>query len=68
VPRWCTTWQAQWRGDVIDLRGKTVEVTANNILYKGVLVEIDETDVYLQAESGWIVIPLEQVASIREEK
>jgi hypothetical protein len=53
---------------VIDLRGKTVEVTANNILYKGVLVEIDETDVYLQAESGWIVIPLEQVASIREEK
>jgi hypothetical protein len=53
---------------VIDLRGKTVEVIANDILYTGVLVEIDETDVYLQAESGWIVIPVEQVALIREKK
>lgn len=68
MPRWCTTSKAQRRGNVIDLRGKTVEVTANDILYTGVLIEIDETDVYLQAESGWIVIPVEQVASIREKE
>ena len=51
---------------MIDLRGKLVEVTANDITYTGTLVEISETDVYLESESGWIVIPVEQVASISE--
>ena len=53
---------------MIDLRGKTVEVMANDILYTGILVEIDETDVYLEGPSGWIVIPVDQVASIREKE
>ena len=51
---------------MIDLRGKLVEVIANDITYTGTLVEISETDVYLESESGWIVIPVEQVASISE--
>lgn len=49
-----------------ELIGKEVEVMANGILYRGVLVEIGETDVYLEAEAGWIVIPVDQVALIRE--
>ncbi len=53
---------------MIDLRGKLVEVMANDILYIGKLVEIDETDVYLESRSGWIVIPVDQVASIREKE
>jgi len=51
---------------VIDLRGKLVEVIANDITYTGTLVEISETEVYLEGESGWIVIAVEQVASIIE--
>jgi len=51
---------------MIDLRGKLVEVIANDITYRGTLVEISETEVYLESESGWIVIPVEQVASISE--
>jgi hypothetical protein len=51
---------------VIDLRGKLVEVIANDITYTGTLVEISETEVYLEGESGWIVIDVEQVASIIE--
>jgi hypothetical protein len=51
---------------MIDLVGKVVEVMANNTVYTGILVEIGEEEVYLQSEAGSIVIPTEQIASIRE--
>jgi hypothetical protein len=51
-----------------NLLGKLVEVSANNITYTGKLVEISETEVYLEGESGWVVIPLEQVAAMREKE
>jgi hypothetical protein len=53
---------------MIELLGKEVEVLANHITYTGKLVEISETDVYLQAESGWVVIPVERVSEIRKKK
>ncbi|GAB4406432.1 MAG: hypothetical protein OHK0032_01440 [Thermodesulfovibrionales bacterium] len=53
---------------MIDLIGRYVEVTANDITYTGRLVEIDETEVHLETELGWVVIPVEQVASIREKE
>lgn len=53
---------------MIELVGKCVEVMANDIIYTGNLVEIGETDVYLEAESGWIVIPIEQIAFIRKKE
>jgi len=66
VPRLCITRKHQGGTHVIDLRGKLVEVIANDITYTGTLVEISETEVYLEGESGWIVIAVEQVASIIE--
>ncbi|MFN3480463.1 MAG: hypothetical protein ACK415_08760 [Thermodesulfovibrionales bacterium] len=48
------------------LIGKIVEVTANDITYRGRLVEMGETEVYLESDLGWIVIPVEQIASMRE--
>ena len=51
--------------NIIELLGKVVEVSANQTIYHGKLVEVSETEVFLQAESGWIVIPLEQVISIK---
>lgn len=49
-----------------DLIGKDVEVLALETTYKGKLIEIGETEVYLQAESGWIAIPVEKIISITE--
>ncbi len=51
-----------------ELIGKLVEVMANNTIYTGILVEMSETDVYLEAPTGWIVIPTDQVALIREKE
>lgn len=48
-----------------ELIGKKVEVLANDIIYTGKLVEISETDVHLETDSGWTVIPVDQVALIR---
>ncbi len=53
---------------MIELIGKFVEVMANQTIYRGKLVEVGEEDVYLESESGWVVIPVERVAVIREQK
>ncbi len=49
-----------------ELIEKYVEVGANDIIYSGKLVEIGETEVHLESESGWIVIPVDQIAFIRK--
>ncbi|MCL5023102.1 MAG: hypothetical protein M1497_07025 [Nitrospirae bacterium] len=51
---------------MLDLLGKYVEVVANGIVYRGKLVEIGEEEVYLEAESGWVAIPVERVITIKE--
>ncbi|MDA8082028.1 MAG: hypothetical protein M0024_00040 [Nitrospiraceae bacterium] len=50
-----------------ELIGKQVEVGTGETVYVGKLVEMNETEIYLESESaGWIVIPTEKVAFIRE--
>lgn len=49
-----------------ELIGKEVEVKTTETLYMGVLINIEENDVYLQSETGWIVVPLEKVVDIKE--
>jgi len=51
---------------MIDLTGKVVEVFANGITYCGRLVEISDKELCLESESGWIVIPIDSVQSVRE--
>ena len=54
---------------MFDLVGKMVIVeSADGITYTGKLVEIGEEDVHLESEMGWIVIPVEKVANIREKE
>ena len=55
---------------MIELTGKYVEVMALDVIYKGKLVEVDETEVHLETEFGWIIIPVSHIAFIRggEEK
>ncbi len=49
-----------------DLRGKIVEVGTGYVTYTGRLMEVNETDVYLETDSGWVTIPVDRVAFIRE--
>jgi hypothetical protein len=49
-----------------DLIGKTVIVETRETTYMGKLIEIGEEEVHLESESGWIVIPVDRIATIRE--
>lgn len=50
-----------------DLTGRVVEVGTAETTYSGRLIEINDNEVYLESESmGWIVIPSDKIAFIRE--
>ena len=51
-----------------DLIGKIVEVGTVETLYYGKLIEINENEVHLQTDSGWLVVPLDRVAFVREKE
>jgi hypothetical protein len=53
---------------VIDLIGKIVEVGTVETLYVGKLIEINENEVHLETESGWLVVPVDRVAFVREKE
>ncbi|MBI5055470.1 MAG: hypothetical protein HZB61_02455 [Nitrospirae bacterium] len=48
-----------------ELIGKQVEVITVDVTYRGTLVGIGETEIYLQAEEGWIVVPVDKVVDVR---
>ncbi|MEC4675515.1 MAG: hypothetical protein VST72_01145 [Nitrospirota bacterium] len=51
---------------MLDLIGKIVEVNTVDTVYTGKLVEINENEAYLESASGWITIPVDRIAVIRE--
>jgi hypothetical protein len=53
---------------VTDLIGKIVDVETPDIIYTGKLIEIGEEEVYIESESGWVVIPADMIVLIREKK
>lgn len=54
-------------GDITQLIGKQVVVESlMGMTYKGRLVEIGESEVHLEGETGWIVVNVENISSIRE--
>ena len=53
---------------MIDLIGKIVEVGTVETLYVGKLIEINENEVHLETESGWLVVPVDRVAFVREKE
>ncbi|MBI5740506.1 MAG: hypothetical protein HZA16_07270 [Nitrospirae bacterium] len=48
-----------------ELIGKQVEVVTTDTVYSGVLIEIGETEIYLKAEGGWIMVPVDKVVDVR---
>ena len=55
-------------GLVLDLIGKLVIVETLETTYSGKFIEIGEEEVHLETEMGWIVIPVERIASIRQKE
>jgi ribosome maturation factor RimP len=53
---------------MMELIGKTVEVGTVETVYIGKLIEVNDEEVYLESESGWVVVPVDRVAYIREKE
>lgn len=53
---------------VLDLIGKIVIVETFETTYTGKLIEIGVEDVHLETDMGWIVIPVDRVAGIKEKE
>jgi hypothetical protein len=51
-----------------NLVGKTVLVETYETMYTGTLIEIGDKEVYLQSDTGWIVIPVERITNIEEKE
>ncbi len=49
-----------------ELTGKEVEVVTFETVYRGILVEIGESEVYLQSDIGWLAVPVEKIVEIKE--
>ncbi len=47
------------------LAGRFVEIYANDIIYKGRLMEMTEDEVYIESEMGCIVIPVDSIGYIK---
>jgi hypothetical protein len=54
-----------YTGNLPELIGKEVEVIADGLLYRGRLIEISETEVFLQSDLGWIQLQVELVTEIK---
>lgn len=51
---------------MIELIGTMVEVGTVEMVYEGRLVEVNEYEIHLESDSGWVVIPMDRVAYVRQ--
>ncbi len=51
--------------DIQAMIGKEVEVIANGMTYRGVLIEVSDTDVHLKSTMQWMSLPASSVSSIK---
>lgn len=48
-----------------ELIGKDVEVQTVDIIYRGKLIEVGESEIYLQSDYGWITISIDKIADVK---
>jgi hypothetical protein len=51
--------------DIRELIGKEVEVSANGVLYRGMLVEVSDSEVYLKGTMGFVTLPTASVGDVK---
>ncbi len=50
---------------LMSLKGKEVEVDYNGSLYKGILTDVGDEEIYLKLGDSWIALPLYEVGNIK---
>lgn len=51
--------------DINEMIGKEVELIANGVEYRGILVEVSDESVFLKTTSQWIELPTPNVSAMR---
>ncbi len=51
--------------DIQSMIGKEVEVIANGMTYRGVLIEVSDTEVHLKSTMQWMSLPASGVSSVK---
>jgi limonene-1,2-epoxide hydrolase len=51
--------------DIAEMIGKEVEVIANGTSYRGVLIEVSDTDVHLKGTLGYVSLQTSSVTEVR---
>ncbi len=51
--------------DIQSMIGKEVEVLANGTTYRGVLIEVSDTEVHLKSMMQWMSLPVSGVSSVK---
>jgi hypothetical protein len=51
--------------DISEMIGKEVEVIANGMSYKGILIEVSDTDVHLKGMLGYVSLPASGITAVR---
>jgi len=51
--------------DIRSMIGKEVEVIANGMRYKGVLIEVSDMDVHIKTANQWVALPVSSVSDVR---
>ncbi|HEX9021133.1 MAG TPA: hypothetical protein VF903_07720 [Nitrospirota bacterium] len=51
--------------DIQSMIGKEVEVIANGMKYRGVLIEVSDAEVHLRGPMQWIALPASAVSSVK---
>jgi hypothetical protein len=49
------------------LRFKSIEVISSGILYRGILIGADESDIYMKGRLRWLILPIETITSLKLE-
>jgi hypothetical protein len=48
------------------LKGQSVEVVYNSVVYRGILTGVSEEEVYLQTPMEWVSLPLDGIVAVRK--
>ena len=51
--------------DIQRMIGKEVEVIANGMAYRGVLIEVSDADVHIRTSMQWVSLPVSSVSAIK---
>jgi hypothetical protein len=51
--------------DIQGMIGKEVEVIANGMAYRGVLIEVSDADVHIRTSMQWVSLPVSSVSAIK---